>query len=98
MIVRLAEDADLARLTRLVAEVARSEVAPAFAPEGRRLLEAALTQEAHDARRRDGVVYHLAESRIGGDLLGVVAMRPQGHLLLLFVDPEAQGRGVARAL
>lgn len=96
MDTRLATDADIPALTRLVAEVARSEVAPGFSDEGRGLLDAALTEEAHRGYRNEGVVYHLAEE--GGRLLGVVAMRPQGHLLLLFVDPQAQGRGVAWAL
>lgn len=90
----IARDADA--ISDLTLRVSAKFIAHEFSEEGKRTLFAALSPE-EVRRNMDGdCCYHVFEE--AGDVIGVVAMRSNGHLLKLFVAEAMQGRGIARDL
>ena len=96
MPIREATEEDAPAISDLSRSVSLHFIAPDFSEEGRRNLLDALRTEAVLANMRRNCRYHVYEE--DGTILGVVAMRPNSHLLKLFVAESAQDGGIGRAL
>ena len=96
MAIRDATEDDAEAISALTRALTRKFISHEFPTGARRALDDALAPERVRGNMRGGVRYHVFEE--AGEIVGVVAMRPSGHLLKLFVAEAAQGRGHARAL
>jgi len=94
--IREASLADAAEISALTTSLSDRFIAHEFSAEGRRNLLAALSAEHVRAEMQGDCRYHVYEA--AGEILGVVAMRANRHLLKLFVAEAAQGKGIGRAL
>ncbi len=94
--VRPATADDAAAISALVRPLVEKYIAVDLAPEGKRNLLACLTANAVRGHMAKGFCYHVAVD--GEKLLGVVAIRDESHVYLLFVADPVRGRGIARRL
>jgi GNAT superfamily N-acetyltransferase len=96
MQIKIASVTDAEAIASLAQDLARYHISQDFSLEGRQNLDDALSADAMRRYMSEGCRFHVA---VADDVLqGIVAMRENRHLLLLFVAEEAQGRGLARLL
>lgn len=93
--VRPVTPADLFAVHALIEAAFARDVAPDFAPEGRRTFRRTASLNALRTRLDEGGLGWVAHA--GGALAGY-AERRDHHIHLLFVHPDHQRRGVGRAL
>lgn len=94
--VRLARTADAPAIAALVGDLLRRFVLAEQPPDAAGILlerfgATGIARDIAEGRR-----LHVAET--GSRLVGVVAVRDDSHLYLLFVDDAFHGRGIARSL
>lgn len=94
--IRLATKEDASAIGALIRASAEAHILPDLSDEGRARFLADHDDASIAQRMRDGFVYHVAER--GGELVGVVGMRPPAHLYHLFVIDSARQQGVGRRL
>ncbi len=90
------ESGHVARAVKLVLAVFEAAVAPGLSPEGIEEFKRVVNVKAMKARLGEGNVMVVA--REGRRLVGVVEIRCENHVSLLFVAETHQRRGIARAL
>lgn len=93
-------DADQLRdskATPLVLRVFGEFEAPEYSDEGVREFQEYVDERAMEQRLRSGELLMWGYF-VDGRVVGVIAMRPIGHVSLLFVDKEHHRRGIARRL
>lgn len=96
MHIREATLEDAEEISQLSRYLTHKYISPDFPLSGRLFLDDALSSAQVRKNMEDGCSYHVCE--INSAVVGVIAMRPHGHLLKLFVAEPAQRRGIARAL
>jgi len=91
------DDADLKDALRLVWTVFSEFEAPEYVPEGIAVFQEFISFDSIDKMLEKGIL-RLWASYEGEFLTGVIAVRGQGHISLLFVRREYHKQGIARAL
>lgn len=97
MKIRLASTVDAESISNLTRSLVHHHISQDLSPEGRQSLDDALSKEAICKYMAEDCRFHVAVGK-DDNLLGIVAMRENRHLLLLFVADEAQGKGISRLL
>ena len=92
--IRLATPGDAAVLQALLIRLLDAYVLPEQDAAGIATLSTFASIDRIVARMQAGLHHHLAECE--GNLVGVSALRDDGHLVMLFVDTPFQRRGLAR--
>jgi GNAT superfamily N-acetyltransferase len=96
MRIRPIEDGDVAKVARLLRELAVAFIVHESPPEGAATFLGENDEAAIRRYIEIGYVYHVAE--IGGEIAGFIALRDRSHLFHLFIGVQWQGQGLARKL
>ncbi len=83
-------------LVELVLNVFNEFVAPQYSNEGIAEFKKFVNSEAVESRFKDGNIFILAKD--GQKTVGIIEMRNNSHIALLFVDKACQRQGVAKEL
>ncbi len=94
--IRLATIEDARQISALATRLSWTHVLPEQPSAGVEKLLAGISPHAIAGRIADGHRHHVAEA--GVTLVGVIGMRDDSRVHLLFVDESFQRRGLARAL
>ena len=89
-------EVDRNRVAALVARAFEKDVAPLYSPPGIRNFRVFAAPEAMALRAAHRHWALVAEME--GEPVGVVEVRENRHISMLFVDPERQGAGIGRRL
>ncbi len=87
---------DEAGVVDLVLRIFSEFVAPQFSQEGIAEFKKFVSADALADRLRTGNIFLIAES--GKEIIGVIEMRENSHIALLFVEKSRQRRGIAKEL
>ena len=96
MEIRAATLRDAESISKLVRQLSAKYIANEFTAEGRETLLNSMTPAAIEKYIQTGFRYHVAE--VGGQLVGVVAVKDNSHLYHLFVAENYQRQGIASGL
>ncbi|QUJ66505.1 GNAT family N-acetyltransferase [Photobacterium sp. GJ3] len=97
MKIRQAEVKDATPISALILPALTQHVLPTIAPEARDMLQGTMTADCIKTYLQTGHRYHVAESA-QGELVGVIGMRDNVHLLHLFIHDAHHGMGISRQL
>jgi len=97
--IREAHEADLPNVSRIVLGAFERHVERLYPEEGRRRFRAFAAVDRIAERVAADSIVLVAETRASADrIVGMIETRDGPHVVLFFVDPEFEGRGVGRAL
>lgn len=91
-----ATEARANEISNLITKCSREQIGPTLTPSGLEHLLGDMTAEKIVERMNDSFRFILAEEN--SNLIGVAAIKPPSHLFYLFVNRNAQRRGIGRKL
>ena len=94
--IREASENDLSRIENICLQAFMLSIAPNVTDEGIAHFRSIASVEQLDSRRKNGSILLVCEQQ--HVICGVIELRNQAHLAMLFVDPVYQKKGVGRAL
>ncbi len=97
MEIRMLQQPELLPALRLVWEVYADTIAPASTPEGVASFQKFIKYDYISQLWQRGQLVFFGAFE-GGELCGTLAIRPDGHIALFFVNKERQGQGIGRML